>query len=89
MVSHSGVWLSIELFAAERGMSCSGLARNSGLDATTFNKSKRHSREGQPRWPNLGSVAKFLHAHNATLMDWARLVPEEQHVASLENKEMA
>ncbi len=40
------IWLAIERFASEHNMSCSGLARSSGLDPTTFNKSKRWLNSG-------------------------------------------
>jgi hypothetical protein len=40
-MTHDDVWSAIEKFATEHGMSCSGLAKCSGLDPTTFNKSKR------------------------------------------------
>ena len=52
-MTHDDVWRAIERFATEHGMSCSGLAKCSGLDPTTFNRSKRWSKEGQPRWPSI------------------------------------
>ena len=48
---HQEVWQAIDNFAFQQQMSCSGLARFSGLDATTFNKSNRWSKYGQPIWP--------------------------------------
>ncbi len=75
-MTHSDIWNAIELFAANRGMSCSALAKNSGLDATTFNKSKRYSREGQERWPNTQSLAKILSSTGANIMDLARFMPQ-------------
>ena len=55
-------------------MSPSGLARRSGLDPTTFNKSKRIARDGKPRWPTTESVSKILAATNSTLADFVALV---------------
>jgi phage repressor protein C with HTH and peptisase S24 domain len=68
-MTHEEVWMAIEKFANEHGMSCSGLAKCSGLDATTFNKSKRWSKCGQPRWPSSNSIAKILSATNTDLCD--------------------
>ena len=41
MLKHSEIWAAIDGLAARHGMSASGLAKRAGLDATTFNKSKR------------------------------------------------
>ena len=54
MLSHSDIWLAIDRLAQAHGLSPSGLARQSGLDPTTFNKSKRVTREGRQRWPSSG-----------------------------------
>ena len=59
-MTHQDVWQAIDNFAVQHQMSCSGLAKFSGLDATTFNKSKRWSKYGQPRWPSTNSIAKKL-----------------------------
>ena len=50
-MTHYQIWHAIELFAHAHGLSCSGLAKRSGLDPTTFNKSKRMTQYGQERWP--------------------------------------
>jgi len=55
-------------------MTASGLARKAGLDATSFNKSKRVSPEGRERWPSTESISKILKATGATLEDFLRLV---------------
>ena len=52
MLSHDRVWAAIDALAARHGMTASGLARKAGLDATSFNKSKRTSPEGRDRWPS-------------------------------------
>jgi len=78
-MNHEEVWGAIERFAGERGYSCSRLARCSGLDATTFNKSKRWSREGQPRWPSTQSIAKILSATGADINEFVKcLHPDPQ-----------
>jgi len=55
-------------------MSCSRLAKTSGLDATTFNKSKRYSKDGKPRWPSMHSLAKVLSAVGSDMDDFAKYV---------------
>ncbi len=60
MLKHADVWRAIDRLAAKHGLSASGLARRAGLDPTSFNKSKRASREGKPRWPTTESIAKVL-----------------------------
>ena len=62
MLKHGDVWKAIDRLAAKHGLSASGLARRAGLDPTSFNKSKRATREGKPRWPTTESVAKVLGA---------------------------
>lgn len=73
-MTHYQIWHAIELFAREHGMSCSGLAKYSGLDPTTFNKSKRESVFGQPRWPSTASIAKIINATGATPQDFFKLI---------------
>ena len=53
-MNHYQIWNAIELFAHDHGMSCSALAKRSGLDPTTFNKSKRSSVFGQRSCPQEG-----------------------------------
>ncbi len=66
-MTHNDIWYAIDCFASEHHLSCSGLARRSGLDPTIFNKSKRWSKYGQPRWPSTGSIAKILSAMNENI----------------------
>ena len=72
-MNHDEVWNAIERFAGERCMSCSRLARQSGLNATTFNRSKRWSKEGQPRWPSTQSIAKILSSTGADISDFVKV----------------
>nr|MBQ0091483.1 helix-turn-helix transcriptional regulator [Candidatus Enterousia merdequi] len=73
-MTHDDIWRAIEQFANERNMSCSGLARCSGLDPTTFNKSKRWSKAGQPRWPSTNSISKILASTGADLEDFTKFI---------------
>jgi transposase-like protein len=60
MFTHEQIWEAIDQLAERHGYSPSGLARQAGLDPTTFNKSKRTSSEGKPRWPSTESISKIL-----------------------------
>jgi phage repressor protein C with HTH and peptisase S24 domain len=71
---HEDIWRAIDTLAAERGLSASGLARRAGLNATTFNQSKRATPDGRARWPSTESVSKVLGAADATLEEFATLV---------------
>ncbi|WP_439572743.1 S24 family peptidase [Phreatobacter sp.] len=74
MFSHNDIWIAIDRLAESQGLSTSGLARRSGLDATTFNKSKRVMLDGRERWPSTESIAKVLHATGTTFGDFVALV---------------
>lgn len=62
MLTHSQIWNALDRLAARAKLTPSGLAKKAGLDPTTFNKSKRITPEGRPRWPSTESVAKALAA---------------------------
>ena len=72
-MTHAALWGAIELLAKDKGLTCSGLAKISGLDATTFNKSKQFSPDGTPRWPSYGTIAKVLVATNTSVLEFAAL----------------
>lgn len=76
-MTHESIWNAIENFAGAHNMSCSGLAKRSGLDATTFNRSKRWSKEGQPRWPSTLSISKILISTGTQFADFAKYVHSE------------
>ena len=78
MLRHSSVWNAVDRLAREHGLSTSGLARKAGLDPTTFNKSKRTTRDGKLRWPSTESIAKILAATGATLSEWVSYVDESE-----------
>jgi phage repressor protein C with HTH and peptisase S24 domain len=74
MLTHEQIWTAIDRLAARAGLSPSGLARRSGLDPTTFNKSKRATRDGRPRWPSTESVAKALAATGIGIETFVELI---------------
>jgi phage repressor protein C with HTH and peptisase S24 domain len=77
MLSHGDIWQAIDRLATRNGLTASGLARRSGLDPTTFNRSKRATRDGKPRWPSTESIAKVLQATGSSFIDFVRLIDEE------------
>jgi phage repressor protein C with HTH and peptisase S24 domain len=77
MLTHSDIWRAIDRLAQEYGLSASGLARKAGLDPTTFNKSKRLTRDGKARWPSTESVAKILDATNSDLNEFISYIQGE------------
>jgi phage repressor protein C with HTH and peptisase S24 domain len=81
MKLNEDVWNAIEHFASEHGKTCSGLAKCSGLDPTTFNKSKRWSKHGQPRWPSTNSISKILSATGASINDFTKFIPSHEKAA--------
>lgn len=74
MLSHERVWAAIDALAERYSLSASGLARRAGLDSTAFNKSKRLSADGRPRWPSTESLAKVIDATNSSLDEFLELV---------------
>ncbi len=66
MLKHGDIWSAIDALARDHGLTASALARKAGLDPTTFNKSKRITRDGKPRWPSTESVSKVLEATGAS-----------------------
>ena len=76
MLRHKDIWRAIDRLASENSLSASGLARRSGLDPTTFNKSKRIARDGKPRWPTTESLAKILAATNSTMGQFVALLSD-------------
>ncbi|HUU25718.1 MAG TPA: helix-turn-helix transcriptional regulator [Methyloceanibacter sp.] len=67
----------MDALARRYGLSASGLAKRAGLDPTAFNKSKRVTGEGRPRWPTTESIAKVLAATGASFDDFTALVTAE------------
>jgi phage repressor protein C with HTH and peptisase S24 domain len=82
MLTHSDVWNAVDRLAARAGLSASGLAKKAGLDPTTFNKSKRITPEGRPRWPSTESIAKSLQATGITVDTFVSLISDRGGAAS-------
>src|SRR5213592_3670964 len=76
MLTHAQVWSALDRLAARAKLSPSGLAKKAGLDPTTFNKSKRITPEGRPRWPSTESVAKSLDATGVTVDTFVSLIAD-------------
>jgi phage repressor protein C with HTH and peptisase S24 domain len=76
MFTHDQVWRGIDRLARERGLTASGLARRAGLDPTTFNPSKRVTKQSKPRWPSTESLAKILSATETSLDDFVALMAD-------------
>ena len=77
MLSHEKVWAAIDALAARHSLSASGLAKKAGLDSTAFNRSKRYSADGRPRWPSTESLAKIMEATGSSLGEFVALIGEE------------
>src|SRR5580704_1180059 len=73
-LTHGQIWSALDRLAERAGYSASGLARRSGLDPTTFNKSKRITSDGRERWPSTESVAKALAATNSSIDTFVTLI---------------
>ena len=76
MLTHKQIWNAIDALAAKNKLSASGLAKQAGLDPTTFNKSKRGAPNGKLRWPSTESISKILTATGASLDEFVALVTE-------------
>lgn len=68
------IWDAVSYIAARHGKTCSGLALCCGLDATIFNRSKRRSVHGQPRWLSSETIAKVLCYANMRPTQFAQIV---------------
>lgn len=77
-LTYSEIWEGIENLADKEGLSLSGLAIKSGLDPTSFNKSKRLSPDGRKRWPSTESMNKVLEATNTTIFEFMELASESE-----------
>jgi len=74
MLTHEQLWGALDRLAEQAGLSPSGLAKKSGLDPTTFNKSKRVTADGRERWPSTESIAKALAATNRSIDSFVQLI---------------
>ncbi|MDQ7780694.1 MAG: helix-turn-helix transcriptional regulator [Planctomycetota bacterium] len=74
-LSHGQLWKAIDGLARREGISASALARRAGLDATSFNPSKRFGPGDppRPRWPSTESLTRILNATGLSLGEFAAL----------------
>jgi phage repressor protein C with HTH and peptisase S24 domain len=83
-LTHEQVWTALDRLAERAGLSASGLAKKSGLDPTTFNKSKRVTSDGRERWPSTESVSKALAATASSIDSFVQLIGDgDQTVQSV------
>jgi phage repressor protein C with HTH and peptisase S24 domain len=75
-LTHNQIWTALDRLAARSKLSPSGLAKRSGLDPTTFNKSKRITPDGRARWPSTESLAKALSATSVSIESFVSLISE-------------
>lgn len=76
MLTHDQIWTALDRLAERAGLSPSGLAKKSGLDATTFNKSKRVTPDGRERWPSTESVSKALAATGISIETFVQYIDD-------------
>jgi phage repressor protein C with HTH and peptisase S24 domain len=81
MFTHDEVWRGIDRLARHKGLTASGLARRAGLDPTTFNPSKRITKEDKPRWPSTESLAKILTATETPFNAFVAMMSDEPGAA--------
>ena len=81
MFKHDDIWIAIDKLASNAGYSTSGLAKKAGLDPTAFNRSKRMSPEGKPRWPSTESLSKILAVTNVTMNEFMTYIHVESSSA--------
>ncbi len=74
-LSHAQLWKAIDGLARREGISASALAKRAGLDATSFNPSKRFGpgEPPRPRWPSTESLSRILTATGLSLGEFAAL----------------
>jgi phage repressor protein C with HTH and peptisase S24 domain len=74
-LSHAQLWKAIDGLARHEGLSVSALAKRAGLDATSFNLSKRFGPGDppRPRWPSTESLTRVLTATGLSLGEFAAL----------------
>ena len=80
-LTHHQIWTALDRLAERSDLSPSGLAKKSGLDPTTFNKSKRITPDGRARWPSTESIAKALSATSVSVESFVSLIGESNGAA--------
>jgi phage repressor protein C with HTH and peptisase S24 domain len=82
VLTHAQIWSALDRLAARSGLSASALAKRAGLDPTTFNRSKRITPDGRPRWPSTESVAKALAATGTSMDSFVGLITDNPGAAT-------
>ena len=77
MLTHAQIWSALDRLAERAGLSASALAKRAGLDPTTFNRSKRITPDGRPRWPSTESVSKALAATGTSVDVFVNLITDK------------
>ena len=77
VLSHAQILNALDRLADRAGLSASALAKRAGLDPTTFNRSKRITPDGRPRWPSTESVAKALAATGTPIEIFVNLITDK------------
>lgn len=77
-LSHAQIWKALDGLARREGLTPSALARRAGLDATSFNPSKRlgPGAPARPRWPSTESLTRVLQATGVSLAEFAELAQD-------------
>jgi len=78
-MTNDELWFAIKNLANNMNISCSRLAKISGLDPTTFNKSRHKSKYGQDRWISTYTLSRVMDATGLTLVEFARFLPSDTH----------
>ena len=78
-MTHNELWNGIYNLASEFNISCSKLAKISGLDPTVFNRSKQYTNSGKPRWISICSLARIMDATGISLAEFATFLPSDTH----------
>jgi phage repressor protein C with HTH and peptisase S24 domain len=82
MFTYDQIWAAFDAIAEARGLSISALAKSAGLDATSFNPSKRVSMGGRERWPSTETLSKILKATDMDLRAFADVIDSLEHQES-------
>ncbi len=81
-MKYENIWNAVDKLAEKHGLSPSGLAKRAGLDATTFNKSKRLRPDGKQRWPSLDSINRLLEIFGLSFEQFYALSSDEEEKES-------
>ena len=69
---HANIWGTIDAIAKANNMSISRLAVASGMDSTSFNKSKRATKY-KLRMPTVETLLSIMNACNMDWFQWAEI----------------